>query len=578
VSAPEVDERRPPAQVVIVGVGWAGGIIAAELTKAGIDVVGLERGPLRDLNDSAYVDKHDELRFTTRQDLLQDTATETWTFRHHSRERALPIRYAGAFTPATGVGGSSGHYGALTARMAPWEFEIRSRVVDRYGAAAIPEGAALRDWGLSYDELEPYYDRMERYVGVSGRAGKVDGAEQAGGNPFEGNRSNDFPLPPVKLGEGASLIRDTCATMALHPHPMASAILTRDYTNPDGIVRGPCTYCGSCSFYLCAAGAKGDAREAVLPAAIASGRLDLRPDSYVTGVLHDGTRATGVRYYDAQNRLIEQPADAVVLAAYAFNNTRLLLTSNMGVPYDPDAGTGVIGRNYAYQVHVLTTGFFPDRQFRSFMGSGGGVMVDDYANDNFDHRDLGFIGGGALLCTPSISALRVPLPPGTPTWGADFVKALRDWYDRSLTLVGVGHSLAYRSNHLDLDPTYRDAWGMPQLRITFDWQRNERLIGAFVGERAREVMTAAGAEVTTVTTPDHHFNVARYQSTHNTGGVIMGPDPATSAVDTWLRMWDFQNVWVVGGSAFPQNGTPGPTGTIGALAYRAAEAIIAEQT
>jgi gluconate 2-dehydrogenase alpha chain len=577
MSAAEVDERRPPTEVVIVGVGWAGGIMAAELTKAGIEVVGLERGPLRGPEDSAYVEKHDELRFTARQDLLQDTAIETWTFRHHGRERALPIRYAGAFTPATGVGGSSGHYGALTARMAPWEFEIYSRVVDRYGAAAIPEGAALHDWGITYQELEPYYDRMERYVGVSGQAGRINGDSRAGGNPFEGSRSREFPLAPVKLGEGASLIRDTCASMGLHPHPMASAILTREYTNPDGITRGPCAYCGNCSFYLCAAGAKGDAREAVLPVAIDSGRLDLRPDCYVTEVLHDGSRATGVRYYDAQRRLIEQPADAVVLAAYAFNNTRLLLMSGMGRPYDPRTGRGVVGRNYAYQVHVLATGFFPDRRFRSYMGSGGGVMVDDHANDNFDHRNLGFIGGGALLCTPTISALRIPLPPETPTWGASYTRALRDWYDRSLTLVGVGHSLSYRGNYLDLDPTYRDAWGLPQVRITFDWEPNERLAGAFVGDRAREVMTAAGAEVTTVTTPDRHFNVARYQSTHNTGGVILGSDPETSAVDSWLRMWDYENVWVVGGSAFPQNGTPGPTGTIGALAYRAAESVIAER-
>jgi gluconate 2-dehydrogenase alpha chain len=572
-----VARRGDSVDAVIVGVGWAGGIIASELTKAGLSVVGLERGPLRAPNDSAYVDKHDELRFAVRQDLVQDTALETWTFRHHDRERALPIRYAGAFTPATGVGGSSGHYGALTSRMAPWEFEIRSRTIARYGESAIAEGSTIQDWGITYEELEPYYDRMERQIGVSGAAGNVSCELREGGNPFEGPRSRPFPLPPVKLGEGATMIAAACRSLGLHPHPMASAILTRDYTNPDGVARGACTYCGNCSFYLCAAHAKGDALEAVLPVALASGRFDLRPSSYVVRVLHDGGRATGVLYHDAAGQLVEQPAELVVLSAYAFNNTRLLLLSGMGEPYDPISATGVVGRNYAHQVHVLATGFFRNRRFRSYMGSGGGIMVDDYANDNFDHGELGFIGGGALLCSPSLAAIRSPLPPGTPTWGAEFKRAMRDWYDRSVTLVGVGHSLSYRANRLDLDPTYKDAWGHPLIRITFDWNDNERRIAGFLGDRAREILTASASESSAISVPSEHFDVVRYQSTHNTGGAIMGSDPRTSVVNSHMQMWDYENVWVVGGSAFPQNGTPGPTGTIGALAYRAAEAILAQQ-
>jgi gluconate 2-dehydrogenase alpha chain len=563
-----------PVDAVIVGVGWAGGIIASELTKAGMTVVGLERGPLREPSDSAYVEKHDELRFTVRQDLLQDTALETWTFRHHARETALPIRYAGAFTPATGVGGSSGHYGSLTSRLAPWEFEIRSRTVTRYGESAIPDGSTIQDWGITYDELEPYYDRMEQAIGVSGAAGNVGGVVNDGGNPFEGARSGDFPLPPVQAAAGVAFIDGVCRSLGWHPCPTPSAILSRDYTNPDGVSRAACTYCGDCAFYLCAVGAKGDSRVAVLPVALQSGRFDLRPGSYVVKVLHDGERATGVLYHDAAGELVEQPAGVVILSAYAFNNTRLLLLSEMGQPYEPVSGQGLIGKNYAYQAMVLGTGFFKDRRFKSFMGSGGGLMLDDFTNDNFDHTGLGFIGGGTFICMPSHRAIGSPLPPGTPRWGSEWKRAMSEWYDRSLSVVANGHSLSYRTNYLDLDPTYTDAWGQPLIRITFDWRENERRVARFLADRMRDLLSAAKADFQTIRGLDEHFDVARYQSTHNTGGAIMGSDPRSSVVNSFLQMWDYENVWVVGGSAFPQNGTPGPTGTIGALAYRAAEGIV----
>ncbi|HEU4599467.1 MAG TPA: hypothetical protein VFS26_06960, partial [Solirubrobacterales bacterium] len=290
----EPDRRLPEVDAVVVGLGWAGGIVSAELAKAGLQVVGLERGPFRRADDSEYVDKHDELRFRVRQDMLQDAAVETWTLRHHHREAAMPIRYLGAFSPASGVGGSSAHYGGLTTRYAPWEFEIRSRTVERYGEAAIPEGSTIKDWGLTYDELEPYYDRFERAVGVSGKAGNLRGEIQPGGNPFEGPRSNEFPLPPLKMPAGPALFRETVEGLGYHPYQTPSAILSRDYTNPDGVSRPACTYCGDCGWHLCEVGAKGDSRVAFLPVALRSGNFELRPDSYAVEVVHEGGRARGV--------------------------------------------------------------------------------------------------------------------------------------------------------------------------------------------------------------------------------------------------------------------------------------------
>ena len=567
--------RAPHANAVIVGMGWAGSIVASELTKAGLSVVGLERGPDRPDGDSVYSHKHDELRFKVRQDMMQDTSAETWTFRHNQRQQALPLRYLGAFCPASGVGGSTCHYGGLTARIAPWEFETRSRIVERYGVSAIPRDASLEDWPLSYADLEPYYDRFETAVGVSGEAGNLNGILTDRGNPFEGPRRRPFPLPPVKVGEGVALAGAACEALGYHPYPSPSAILSRDYTNPDGIERRACTYCGDCSFHVCAVGAKGDARDVFVPVARRSDAFSLRPDSYVFQISHDGRRATGVLYHDADGNVVEQTADIVVLSAYTFNNVRLLLLSGMGQPYDPERGTGVVGKNYAYQVMLWGFGFFEGRKFRNYMGSAAGLIVDDFADDNFDHAGVGFVGGGAIMAHGSGSVVSGPaIPLGSPQWGAGWQRAMRNWYDRSVLLAVPGHSLAYRQHHLDLDPTYTDAWGHPLLRITFDWRENEHRLAAYLRERMAGILTAMGAAHQTVAQLPERFDCSTYQTTHNTGGAIMGHEPETSVVNCHLQMWDFENVWVIGGSAFPQNGTPGPTGTIGALAYLATEGIL----
>jgi gluconate 2-dehydrogenase alpha chain len=571
-----VNRRLPEADVVIVGLGFAGGIIAAELTKAGVDVVALERGPDRSPQASEYVRKHDELRFRVRQDMLQDAATETWTLRHDHTEPALPFRYLGAFTPATGVGGSGAHFGGVTTRYVPWEFEIATRTAERYGSAAMPEYTTARDWGIGYDELEPYYDRFEQAIGVSGMAGNLNGSIRPGGNPFEGPRAREFPLPPLKLGRGPALFRDATAALGLHPYHTPTAILSERYTSPDGIERDGCTYCGDCIWHLCSVGAKGDANVAVLPVARQSGRLEIRPDSYVAQIVHEGTRARAVRYFDSAGRLLEQPAQIVVLSAYALNNVRLLLLSGIGEVYDPATGDGIVGKNYTHQLTQPSIGFFRGEKFKNYMGAATGVLVDDFANDNFDHSGRGFIGGAQLMSAAFHMLVQGPLlPPGSPRWGRGWKTAISEWYDTTILSTIAGHCLPYRGNHLDLDPAYTDAWGLPLLRITFDWHPNERRIAAFMRDQLATIFRSMGADEVLLAPPlPEHFDTAFYQGTHNTGGAILGQAPDDSFVNPSLQSWSLPNLWSVGGSAFPQNGTPGPTGTIAALAYRAAESIL----
>ncbi len=180
--------------VVAVGLGWTGAILARELTKAGLNVVALEKGqdrvPGQDFTIPAV---RDELRWSQRLELMWDNSIDTLTFRNFPNEQALPIRRIGAFLPGEGVGGSGIHWGALHWRFLPSDFRIRSALTERYGANALPDGMTIQDWPVSYDEMEPFYDQFDKICGASGTAGNLRGNKVAGGNVFEGPRANEYP-------------------------------------------------------------------------------------------------------------------------------------------------------------------------------------------------------------------------------------------------------------------------------------------------------------------------------------------------------------------------------------------------
>jgi gluconate 2-dehydrogenase alpha chain len=584
------------ADVVIVGVGWVGGIIAAELTKAGLDVVGLERGHIHH-RDTAYWDdqKHDELRYAVRYELFQNTANETWTLRHNVQENALPIRQLGSFLPGTGLGGAGVHWNGQTWRFHPRDFTIRSSTIDRYGASAIPAGMSIQDWGITYDELEPYYDKFEYMAGIAGKAGNLNGQKIAGGNVFEGPRSREFPVPPPPDTAIEALFRTATNDLGYHPFYAPTANLPKAYKNPDGIARGSCTYCGFCERFGCEVGAKADPTVTVIPVALKTGKFKIIDYANAFAIKNDGKHAQSVLYYDSMGRVQEQPADVIVLGAWVFNNVRLLLTSKLGKPYDPVSKSGVVGKNYAYQTGGGgASGWFANRTFNRYMGSGANqVAIDDFNADNFDHTGLGFIGGGVISFGQAgarpIQSLSVP--PGVPAFGRDWKAAIKKYYDRVVSVGFQGESPSYDSHFLDLDPNYRDKFGQPLLRITFDWEPNERAMVAFAGLKTLQIIqqmipgaVQAGTGPLSPTAPDlisggagslpAHYDTVAYQSTHNTGGAIIGSDPDTSVVNNFLQMWDAPNVFVVGACNFPQNAGFNPTGTVGALSYRAAEGIL----
>ena len=571
--------RLKPVDVVVVGAGVAGTIVCKELADAGLRVVGLERGRMVDpQHDFAMPYAHDELKHDSRSNLIQNLSRETITFRNAMSETALPMREIGSFRPGECVGGAGVLWGGVTWRFLPWDFETRSRTLARYGRKQIPEDCTIQDWGITYDELEPYYDQFEHLYGVGGKAGNLNGEIQPGGNPFEGPRSRDYPNPPTRPTFAGSLFARAAESFGYTPFATPTAGMPRPYTNPYQLTLGQCLRGGFCSSYVCAMGAKGSPLTTVVPALLKHKNFELRTLANVIKVNLDSEnkRAVGVTYVDARGRELEQPAELVILASYTFNNTRLMLLSGIGKPYDPASNQGVVGKNYSYQAVGSVKLFFEDKVFNGFMGGGGlCTSIDDFNGDNYDHAGLGFIGGGYLIVNSRGAApIRShPVPPGTPRWGPRWKKAVAHYYDRAFSISSHGGCQSYRTNYLDLDPTYRDANGLPLIRMTFDWHKHEQQMSAYITNKAAEIAKAIGPSKISLHPVTGKYSIVPYQVNHNTGGAIMGADPATSVVNKYLQSWDVPNVFVIGASAFPQNSGNAPTGTVGALACWAADSI-----
>ncbi|WP_038937412.1 GMC family oxidoreductase [Bradyrhizobium japonicum] len=571
--------RLPRKDVVIIGLGWTGSILAYELSRAGREVVAIERGPWRNTATEFNIGTvPDELRYAVRHEFFLRPRQETQTMRNNPAQTALPIRKWGSFLPGNGIGGSGMHWGGQTWRFLPDDFRLRSHMIERYGNEILPYRNDIQDWPVSYDELEPYYDKFERVTGISGKAGNLKGKINAGGNPFEGPRSREYPTPPMKQGYAQELFSRAAVELGLHPFPLPSACLSVAYTNTYGCTLAPCTYCGFCERFGCATYSKASPQTCVLPALVREPTFEARTDCEVTKInlSVDGKMATGVTYVEANGQEWEQPADLVLVCAYSLFNVRLLLLSGIGQPYDPARDEGVVGRNYTYQTATGSTGFFDKAIFNPFGAAGGlGQALDDYNCDNFDHDAHGFVGGASITCACSNGRpiLYHPVPRGTPSWGSAWKKAVHDNYLKVANVDAQGSVMSYRNNYLDLDPTYKDRIGRPLLRMTFDYQDNERKMANWMAVRCDEIAKAMGAKVTQVNRLNGPWSVVPYRSTHNTGGAVFGSHPSTSALNRYLQSWDVHNVFVMGASAFPQNPGYNPTGTVGALTYWALDAI-----
>ncbi|GHB14662.1 GMC family oxidoreductase [Salinicola rhizosphaerae] len=570
----------PKADVVIVGMGWAGSVMAEELTRAGLNVVGIERGAWRDTStDFPPAVDPDELRWHTRRNMLQPMSVETTTFRNRTDQTAAPVRNWSAFQYGWNVGGAGAHWAGMSWRFLEWDFQVATKTRERYGEEKLNGLENVQDWGVTYKDMEPYYDRFERIAGTSGYAGNIQGEKRPGGNIFEGPRKRDYPTPALKDTHWMSMYRETVNDMGYHPFTIPAGNISQAYVNPLGVNMGPCTYCGFCDFHGCGNFSKSSPQACILPTLMRRPNFTLLTE---TEVLHavkhdDGKTAKGVKFI-ANGEEGFQPADVVCITAYQMDNVRLMLLSGIGEQYDPQTRRGTIGRNYSYQTCSSVTGFFDNERMNPFIGGGAlGVQIDDFNGDNFDHTDLDFIGGAGIMGystngrpIQNMNGLR----PGTKRWGSEWKAGYARDYQTSASIFCQGTSMPSRDVYLDLDPTYKDRHGQPLIRLTFDWNENDKKMANYVTDKATEIMKRAGGKhLLTDNQASRSWNPYMQHSSHTIGGAVMGADPTTSALNPYLQSWDAHNVFVVGASAFPNNGGYNPTLTVGALAVRAAQAI-----
>ena len=526
---------------VIVGSGAAGGVLARELATAGFSVVVLEQGRWRAQSELI----HDELLVNFRSGFTNDFTKVPQTFRKTADETAqkqLVAQYAMM------VGGSSAHFTGNY-----WRFpEIEFRQATEFG---VPSDSSVADWPITYTDLEPYYTKVDWECGVSG---------QAGVNPFDPPRSKPYPMPPLPIKSEGVLLERGAAKLGWHAAPAPMAILSQPYRG-----RSACVNCGFCFGFVCEMGAKSGSVNAMIPGAVATGRCEIRTGSYVRKVeVGANGRATGVKYFNAQKVEFYQRAKVVLVCANGAETPRLLLNSATNGHGDGLANSsGFVGRNVMFNYNTAAIGMFAE-EINGWKGAIVSRIVQDMV---VLPKELGIYGGGGFDFRSSMTPMNAATQsmPGAPRWGSEWKKNLRRMLSNTTLSIGHTSQLPVSTNRFDLDPTMKDAWGIPVLRLTFEDHPNDLRMTKWFGEKGKELLDAAGAE----SAADLGFVEQIFPQLHLLGTCRMGNDPRTSVVNADHRAHDVRNLFIVDGSSFVTSGRGQPTMTIQALAFRAADRI-----
>ncbi|GHF43804.1 choline dehydrogenase-like flavoprotein [Deinococcus metalli] len=540
------DDLHAEYDAVVVGAGAGGGVAACVLAEAGHRVLLVERGAWLGTHDL----RDDHLR-SARLSLGYEPATGPPL---HGNPRvaghaAVPPSDPRWLNNAMTVGGGTRVYGAQAWRFSPEDF----RMASTYG---VPEGSALADWPITYDDLEPDYERAEWELGVSG---------DAAGNAYAGPRRRGYPMPPVGPNGTVPALTRGARALGLSTSPVPLLINSVPYGG-----RGTCLQCGACVGFACPGEFKTDTRNTVIPRALATGRCDLVTGVQVERVITDAAgRVTGVA-------LVTGPADAaqrrtvmagqVLLGAGAIETARLLLNSATArEPHGLGNTHDQVGRHLQGHVYAGAFAVF-DEPVQDCRGPGPSLATNDYR-----HGNPGIVGG-AMIANDFVPmplyvyTMLTALNPELPTWGAASKRAMRHLYPRLALVFGPVQEVPNPDARVTLDPDVRDAYGVPAARLSGNIHPEDRRTAQFIAERVTEWVTASGARdvIPLVFAPAEGPSGGQHQA----GTCRMGDDPRTSVTDAWGQVWGHDNLHVVDGSLHVTNGGVNPVLTILALAYR----------
>ncbi len=519
-----------PTEVLIIGAGAAGAAIAKRLSDRGVRVVCLEQGPWVLPGDHPhYSNEYEfELQRSWNRSPAQRQAQADYPV---EASRVNPMIY-------NAVGGSTTHYNAHWPRMKPVDF--------RKGTEHGLEGSV--DWPISYEDLELYYEINDLEIGISGISGDP-------GNPARRPRQT----PPLPFGTHGKRIAEGFERLGWHWWPADNAIITEDY---DG--RVACNQCAACR-NGCPRGSLGMMVWTYWPKAIKNG-VELRADSRVEEITVDEQgRANGAIYINLRTgERVHQRAEIVVLSANGLGTPRLLLLSATGKqPNGLANGSGLVGRYLMHHAYAENTIIF-DEAIDSYAGAYGAPILSQEFYDTDVHR--GFVNGFTFQIgrglTPAPAALGL-------AWGEAHRDAFAKHFNHELWFSVQTEDLPVYDNRVELDPDHLDSSGLPGVKVQWELHENDRRIAAFGIERAQDLADAAGAIGINSKISDPN------PAWHLLGTCRMGSDPETSVTDSDHQAWDVPKLYICDGSSFVTGGSVNPTSTIGAMALRCADRILA---
>jgi choline dehydrogenase-like flavoprotein len=537
-----------PYDVIIVGGGAGGGVAAGVLAEAGKRVLLLERGGQLSFEH----DPHDHLRHQRFSRYGHNAGPDIEgnprvTVDAQGQTRVIRPHEDGYQNNAATVGGGTRVYGAQAWRFLPQDF----RMASLYG---IPMGSSLADWPISYEDLEPYYERAEWEIGVAG-----DGIASARHWP----RRTGFPMPPLPVNKQGHVLRAGASKLGWETLPIPALINTTPYN-----ARPACIQCQYCVGFTCPVDAKNGTHNTFITRALATGLCDLVTQAMVVRINTEPSgHVSGVSYYDRDGQLQSVDAEAVICAGGAIETARLLL--NSASPQHPQ-GLGnqhdQVGRNLQGHYYPAAIGLMPEPVYD---GIGPGIST---ATVQFNHGNGNVIGGAMLadefVELPVIFWAR-QLPPDLPRWGMANKQFMRENYTRVMRVTGPVQETPSPEARVTLDPSVRDRWGTPVARLSGTTHMETVRTAAFMFERAREWLQASGAIRVWGQPPGLYLSGGQHQA----GTCRMGDDPHTSVVDQWGRVHGYDNLFVADGSVHVTNGGFNPVLTILALALRTAEHI-----
>ncbi len=545
--------KQEQLDAVIVGAGAGGGIVAKELASAGWTVVLLERGPwLKNFG-------HNELRdaWGTGIDRVPfgPAPSDVRTVRRTDRDpvRIMKPREGLYGTLPAVVGGGTVYYGAMAWRFRPETFRLHSVL----GAI---DGANIADWPITYDDLEPFYEKAEYEIGVSGDE-----------NPFGPPRRQPLPLPPVGDNREAQVLFPAARKLGWKPFHTPLAILSQPYRG-----RTACVQCAYCNGFGCEAGAKSSTLVSVIPEALRTGHCRLLPRAFAREITVDASgRPDGVLYQSAGSSTWNKvSARVIVVAASATETPRLLLNSKSKFHR---AGIGnrhdQVGRNIDNDGGLFAYGLF-DQVVTDQTGPGVCFGVDDFQFREHSAGRLGGILSNYHTRPPLGFTHRVQLPETIRPYGRELKEFYRSYFLRSIWLYATCHTYPRVENRVDVDPEVRDGRGVPVSRITYHQHPINADEQERMAERCAQLLQSAGA--TSIVKPHIVRESEAGISTHQLGSCRMGNDPASSVTDRAGRIHDVPNIYIADGSLLVNPGGANPSLTIQALAYWVSKHILDE--